>query len=471
MRMPKWPRWVPPANFITIHYIYFVATCLLASIIFYGSSTSTFRVSYVDSLFLVISAMTESGLNTVNLSQINTGQQFLLWVLMVVGSSIWVSVWTVLFRKRAFEHRFKAIVKAERRRALKRRGERRALPVLERIRSVTKNPVSLSSRDGAPGPSADIDAGPSRLNQTEESIELEINTPGQHAESGVDGHIAFASAPRAISASSSHSPEDQLYRRTHRSPSSANDKDVDEEGIDGEDVLHWRRILTEQNVGPNAQFYNLTIADRERLGGFEYRALKLLAVVVPLYAFLWQVLGAIGIGAWISKNSPEVTTSNDVNPWWAGIFYGISAFNNNGMSLVDMNMIPFQQAYYVLVTMALMILAGNTAYPLFLRLIFWSMWEILKLFTKDDAFCDTKSTLEFILNYPRRVYTNLFPARATWWLFFMVVLLNGTDWLLFEVLNIGNPIIEKIPIGPRILDGLFQAIGKLPVPVLQKKHY
>ncbi|KAK4442869.1 cation transport protein-domain-containing protein [Podospora aff. communis PSN243] len=463
----KWPKWAPPANFITLHYVYFITSCLIASVIFYGSSTVAFPVSYVDSLFLIISAMTESGLNTVNLSQINTGQQLLLWLLMVVGSSIWVSIWTVLFRKRAFEHRFKAIVKAERKRALKRREDRRTLSVLERIRSVTKNPVVSPSRDQILGPHMHGAAGSGRGNTTdasrearssraEDSVNRDREGPDPHEEQ-VDGHIAFASAPRAISNTSSHHPEDRLCRRTRRSLSAAEKDAPEDENHD--EVWSWRHILTKQNVGPNAQFYNLSRAERERLGGCEYQALKVLAVVVPLYGFLWQVLGAIGIGAWIAKNSPEASTSNGVNPWWAGTFYAISAFNNNGMSLIDLNMIPFQQAYYVLITMGLLILAGNTAYPLFLRLIIWTMWKSLELFTKEHAFCDTKSTLEFILKYPRRVYTNLFPSRPTWWLFFMVILLNGTDWVLFEVLNIGNPSIEKIPLGPRILDGLFQAIA------------
>ena len=33
--------------------------------------------------------------------------------------------------------------------------------------------------------------------------------------------------------------------------------------------------------------------------------------------------------------SSEVATSNGVNPWWAGIFYAVSAFNNSGMALLD----------------------------------------------------------------------------------------------------------------------------------------
>jgi hypothetical protein len=52
-------RALPPVNFITLHYAYFVITCLLASLIFWGSSTTT-HVAFIDALFLCVSAMTEA---------------------------------------------------------------------------------------------------------------------------------------------------------------------------------------------------------------------------------------------------------------------------------------------------------------------------------------------------------------------------------------------------------------------------
>lgn len=218
------------------------------------------------------------------------------------------------------------------------------------------------------------------------------------------------------------------------------------------------RILTDK-TGRNAQFHDLTTKEREQLGGYEYRALKLLSVVVPLYFALWQLLGCISLGAWIAYNKPEVSTSNGLNPWWTGIFFGVSAFNNSGMGLLDANVIPFQDSYFVLIVMGAMILAGNTAYPILLRFIFWSMAKVLSLTTSEEDFKDFKGTLQLILRYPRRVYTNMFPARQTWWLLFMVCLLNFTDWVSFEVLNLGNAVIEAIPVGARIIDGLFQGIG------------
>jgi Trk-type K+ transport system membrane component len=62
---------------------------------------------------------------------------------------------------------------------------------------------------------------------------------------------------------------------------------------------------------------------------------------------------------------------------WLGVFNAVSAFNNSGMSLLDANLvfaclflkhletnglqIPFQTSLYTLLTMGLLILAGNTA--------------------------------------------------------------------------------------------------------------
>jgi hypothetical protein len=84
----KVTAYLPPLNFITVHYAYFISVCLVTSLIFYGMSTPKYAIGYTDSLFLVVSAMTEAGLNTVNLSQMTTGQQFLLWLLIMIVSDL-----------------------------------------------------------------------------------------------------------------------------------------------------------------------------------------------------------------------------------------------------------------------------------------------------------------------------------------------------------------------------------------------
>ena len=95
--------------------------------------------------------------------------------------------------------------------------------------------------------------------------------------------------------------------------------------------------------------------------------------------------------------------------------------------------VAFQTSDYMLITMSLMILAGNTCYPIFLRLILWTLW---KLVPDTGKWHEHKHTLRFLLDHPRRCYTNLFPSRHTWWLLAAVIGLNSIDWAAFEVLNV-----------------------------------
>ncbi|KAJ4329336.1 hypothetical protein N0V84_000231 [Fusarium piperis] len=353
-------------SFITSHYAYFIIVCLIASTIFWGSSSG---IAYVDSLFLVVSAMTAAGLTTINLSQATTGQQVLLFLLIIFGSRIWVSICIVYSRKRRFHKRFHDIIREERvgREARARRS--RMIPLY-------------------PSPPSEVEAAGNSQTQEKDNNEVPY--------------------------------------------------------------LSWT-----PTVGRNSSTFDLTSEQRDELGGIEFRALKLLLRILLLYLFLWQLLGCIALGAWINNNKPSL--DNSPNPWWLGIFNGVSAFNNSGMSLLDDSVVPFQRSYFVLITMGLMILAGRTAFPIFLRFILWSLVKMLRLVGR--GWTGSTECLHFILDHPRRVYIHLWPSTVTWWLLFVLIFLNSVNWIGFLVFNLDNPEIKSMSTGPRVLAGLFQAIS------------
>ncbi|KAI3324897.1 TrkH-domain-containing protein [Xylariaceae sp. AK1471] len=498
---------LPPLNFITIHYAYFIAVSLLASLVFWSSSNPRLTISYVDSLFLVISAMTEAGLNTVNLSQMTTWQQVLLWLLILIGSSIWVSIWTVLIRKHAFERHFEEIVKKERQRSHDRQNTSLTLlPIAQRLKSLGRSrnasatapsaqfllseSPQLHHRGGAailpisapanrrpvstivpqftaprenpenallPHPDSPPNEVISETGQEAHQPMADGSVTGRdtiiYASSTTSEHIAFAEEPLGRAVTSSMSHRQGVVQRHHSNAESSSPT------LTTAMVAEGGHYLGTHKVGRNAQFHGLTSEEREKLGGTEYRALRLLSVIVPVYFVSWQLFGSLALGAWIANNNPQPALDNAISPWWNGIFNGVSAFNNSGMSVLDLNMIPYGSSYFVLIVMGALILAGNTAYPIFLRLCIWCSLEILKLVSLPHDFVEWKATLEYILKYPRRVYTNLFPQRQTWWLVFMLFILNGTDWVAFEILNFGNPSLDGIPPGSRVIDGLFQALA------------
>lgn len=472
-------HWLPPLNFITIHYTYFTVGCLVSSLIFWGSSEPFGKVSYIDSLFMVTSAFTNTGLNTVNVSDLTTWQQVLLWLLMIVGSPIWVSVWTVYVRKHAFERRFEDIVEAERD-MKKRQASLRRAPALHNalgMRKPKSEPPDLSklpglgsmppTRDGVDsstglaGPAHPLrrlhsaPQGPTPIDLDRERTIVADMSDDQQPETAGD-HISFVMPTSPRSRTQTNGTKDITLperRSSHASDASSS--------IDLEDFLfHWEKILGKHNVSHNGQFHDLTSEEREQIGGCEYRALKILSLTVPMYFILWQLFGAIALGAWMSVYAPSRSANAGVEPWWAGIFLSVSAFNNGGLSVFDDSLVSFGKSYFVLIVIAFLILAGNTAYPILLRLIFWCTYRILNATTSEGTYGPWKETLQFILKYPRRVYTTLFPSRATWWLVTLLVVINSIDWVCFEILNIGNEKVEMFGIGQRIMDGWFQSICK-----------
>lgn len=109
-------------NFYRVHVLYFIFTILLASVILWGSGANGnsnneeahFALSYIDALFLCSSAMTNTGLNTVNLSSITAFQQSILFILMLMGNITIVSTATVVVRRHWFrKHMQEFLAKSE----------------------------------------------------------------------------------------------------------------------------------------------------------------------------------------------------------------------------------------------------------------------------------------------------------------------------------------------------------------------
>jgi hypothetical protein len=63
-------------------------------------------------------------------------------------------------------------------------------------------------------------------------------------------------------------------------------------------------------LGRNSQFHGLSEKERKKLGGIEYDAICLLSWVVPLYFVLFQLFGALGVGAWMKVNRPSTALRN-----------------------------------------------------------------------------------------------------------------------------------------------------------------
>lgn len=206
-------------------------------------------------------------------------------------------------------------------------------------------------------------------------------------------------------------------------------------------------------VGRNSAFVDLTEEQREELGGIEYRSLKLLAIILVFYFVGFHLLGMVCLLPWIMETTKyrNIVAEAGIDPRWWGFFTPASMFNDLGFTLTPDSMISFQRTALPLILGSFLIIIGNTGFPCLLRFIIWvcskcvpvgsGVWEELK----------------FLLDHPRRCFTLLFPSSANWWLFWVLILLNGLDVFFFIVLDLHNPVVTSIPGGYRFLSGLFQA--------------
>ncbi|KUI58899.1 High-affinity potassium transport protein [Cytospora mali] len=438
-----------------MHYAYFILLGLIFAIIFWGSSSPTESVSFCDSLFLVVSAFTGSGLNPINLSQLTTGQQVILTIMMILGSPVLISLFTIWFRTHIFEKRFEDIVAMERGRKLKATGTvvsmagaMFGLPVMSSFRATKRRDTDGSRRHWQ---RAEADAfelsnpvGASRGRDRELPREPEHLNPIQE---GQKLENVTSTSGRQLS---------PVSHTTRRRPAT---RDSGRSGgnVEGFDFRTFVKA-NKKSIGRNGQFFDLTEEKREYLGGVEYRALKVLFVIVGVYFVLWQLLGAIALGAWISVHGTSVSAVNSQNPWWSGVFLAISSFNSAGMTLLDAGIAAFEDDAFVLTIVTILALAGSSIFPAFLRATVYFCSYVLKIMVDEDYYDVWKEAFDFILKYPRRLYMMMFPAKANWIFVAIFSVFSVLGWVLLLVLSIGNSVLDDFSVGKQIGIGLFQSL-------------
>ncbi|KAI8968232.1 cation transport protein-domain-containing protein [Mycotypha africana] len=214
----------------------------------------------------------------------------------------------------------------------------------------------------------------------------------------------------------------------------------------------------------------LTKNERYRIGGTEYRALDMLARLVPIYylgfivgfGFLFRIYVASSSYArevLATSNGPD---KGPVDPWFFSFFQSLSAFTNLGLNHLDASMAPFQNAPAPLILSIILILVGNTAFAILMRFLIWVCYCLTP---KHKVM--RRETFRYLLDHPRRCYTTLFPATQTWWLLIVLVAITLVELICFLALNYWLPVLAGISWGSRFLDGLFQSVATRNGKVLQ----
>ncbi|GKT51833.1 high-affinity potassium transport protein [Colletotrichum spaethianum] len=132
------------------------------------------------------------------------------------------------------------------------------------------------------------------------------------------------------------------------------------------------------------------------------------------YLIALHLIGVLCLLPWIlqapSKYTDWLEESGIGKTWWA--FYSAQTMVNNlGFTLTPDSMATFRDATWPMLVMTFLAFAGNTCYPVFLRLVIWIAYRLA------SETSQAKEALRYLLEHPRRCYTLLFPSRPTWILF------------------------------------------------------
>ncbi|GKZ77947.1 low affinity potassium transporter [Aspergillus niger] len=492
--------WKLQANFITLHYAYILFLGLLGLVVLYPYG----NLRAIDAYFFGVSSSTESGLNTVDVKDMKLYQQLFIYFVPIVSNLGFINILVVVVRLLWFEKRLKEIApgvldrKSNPSSSNAARYDPEAHPRALSEPSTSENgPVDSTEKK-------EVDDGqrlvgsrighvvPERPRSTG-NVRPENNSSDSHA-AGISRSISFADTTKALYIPSPRErdrgvpiaevqrgpgedviEEDDEDAETERR-NSENTDELSENGRSATGGLPFERVASslfvigkqpsrarepslrpaislskdanlpelsvQATLGRNSQFHNLTAADRERLGGIEYRSLRLLLkIVIGAYKQLRRSLLC-------DQDYLHECGQNEV--WWA-IYSAQTMTSNLGLTLTPDSMISFNDAVFPMLVMSFLAYAGNTLYPCCLRLIIWAMSKC----TPESS--SLKEPLEFLLKYPRRCYLLLFRSKPTWILFGIIFVLNFVDVLLILVLDLDNPAVNDLAPGPRVAAAIFQS--------------
>ncbi|KAL4896829.1 cation transport protein-domain-containing protein [Aspergillus ambiguus] len=483
-----WPK--PQLNFITLHYAYIILLGLLSLPILYPYG----NLRAIDAYFFGVSASTESGLNTIDVKELKLYQQLFIYFVPIVSNLGFINIIVVCVRLWWFRKRLDEIGLANLNKKL-----------VSRDKGDIENGLQHSPKQLVEGCNPDHQEHHLQYDDNKPAAEPTNAVPAFKDEQETESppppgdsnsrSISFANTDKALYIPSPQERDrghpiievdrdtiaddpgrsETPHPRLRRSVSARNDTAL-ERVASSMFVLGKQRsrshgprmsqaislskdsnlpgLSSQATLGRNSQFHNLTAEDREKLGGIEYLSLKLLLKIVLGYFFGLHLLGIICLVGWIQyapSKYRDYIASCGINPIWWAFYSGQTMVDNLGFTLTPDSMVSFNDATFPMLVLTFLAFVGNTLYPCFLRLIIWI------LFICVPRNSSLREQLDFLLKYPRRCYMLLFRSRPTWVLFGIIFALNFVDVLLIITLDLDNPTVNELPLGPRILAALFQA--------------
>ncbi|RDA90949.1 hypothetical protein CP533_3082 [Ophiocordyceps camponoti-saundersi (nom. inval.)] len=216
--------------------------------------------------------------------------------------------------------------------------------------------------------------------------------------------------------------------------------------------IHLRRIRKRLNGLDASTETGLTSAERDEVGGVEYRSLKLLLKVITIYFFGVHILGGVFLACWISRADPkyrEYLNSLGVDSTWWAFYSTQSAVDNLGFTLTPDSMIHFRDASFPLLLLGALGLAGQTLRPVLLRFSIWLCGRI-------SRGGETRESVSYLLENPQGCLS-IFSGVATRVQLVVISALTLAETIFITVNDRDSAEVAGLSVGQRLSAAFFQA--------------
>ncbi|KAM9990113.1 hypothetical protein ACTFIY_006158 [Dictyostelium cf. discoideum] len=478
--------------FFRFHLIYFVMVGFIGSVLI---KLIEFEVPFIDCLYIGYSALTTTGLVTVDISGWSSGTLFLLVILVQLGSTVLLTLPIVLLRRffiRSVYSNSSIISAANASPDLISTIIHSHLPHHDDDDDNNINNINENDNDDEIYQHNDNNNNNNNNNNNEENDDNDIeiggilkldspidhNLPNDFQDDNAPHHYNIPivgkidKKSRKFSLDSPSSPIIQQQQQPSTTTTttttttsttnstlnkSTNNSTNDSQSIQKEVNIDINRIdsLQELQEQQEHQQQQRQLSKPLNLNSYEdnmeYRSLGKLLVIIPCYIITIYILGFISIGSYIagSESARSIMKANGVNGWWWSLFHTFSAFNNAGLALFSDSLIQINEKYFLLITLSILIFLGNTLFPVFLRIILL----VVSKFTKDPE------PYRNLLENPRSIFTHLFPYKETVQLFAIWCIFNVSQIALMALLDVNDKAFTNMNYGTILLNYYFSSIS------------
>ncbi|OAX79563.1 hypothetical protein ACJ72_06115, partial [Emergomyces africanus] len=301
--------WKLPLDFISIHYAYIITLSVSSLIVLYPYG----NLKAIDAYFFGASGCTESGLNTYDIKDLKTYQQLFIYVIPIISHLGFINIAVVLVRLYWFKKKLDKIAPSQHHHDVE--AHANETPEDEKKFAGSNENASstagLNASAGSNGEEGNAQAQTTKLTGTSISFAADVRgynkskalyvPPPQERDRGrpmVEVDEVFSDEEEIAKTNDSNvrrrslSARRRIVRSSHITSTSTLERVASSIFVlEGRPSTNNKQhsplqpalsqhldlpLSSHATLGHNSQFRNLTTEDREKLGGIEYRSLKLL---------------------------------------------------------------------------------------------------------------------------------------------------------------------------------------------------